>query len=198
MDKSLLIPVLYVCLKQQMHIPRIITAVGYVRQAVYSLSITIALIEAPDIPTYCIIACFAGHYFSNLALLNHLWLIATIDISAESVTHTLAFIFCSHPSNKKKHLHIFDNDKLWTIEESKDLVTLLENHILEKYLHDTEDLTRNTESSKWTITRLASNLISLSFPATLKVITGLVFSHRTVETVISPKANQMRKGSKWT
>lgn len=185
------------CLKQRMNIPRIIPAVGYIRQAVYCLSITVALIKAPDIPIYCNIAWFAGHHFSNLALLNHLWLIAIIDISVESITHTLAFIFCSHPSNKKKHLHIFDNDKLWTIEESKDLVTLLEYHILEKYLHDTEDLTGNTESSKWT-TRLASNLISLSSPATLKVFTGLVFFHRTVETVISPKANQTRKGSKWT
>lgn len=149
----------------------------------------ITLIKAPVIPTYCNIACFAAHHFSNLAWLNHLWLIATVDIRAESVTHTLAFIFCSHPSNKKKHLHIFDNDKLWAIEDSKDLVTLLENHILDKYLHDTEDLTGNTDSSKWTTAKLASNLISLSFPATLKVITGLVFSHRRVEIVILPIAN---------
>lgn len=149
----------------------------------------ITLIKAPVTPIYGNIACFAARHFSNLALLNHLWLIAIIDISAASVTHTHAFIFCSHPSNKKKCLHIFDNDKLWAIEESKDLVTLLENHILDKYLHDTEDLTGNTDSSKWTTERLASNLISLSFSATLKVITGLVFSPRTVETVILPTAN---------
>ena len=113
----------------------------------------ITLIKVPVTPTYCSIACFAAHHFGNLASLNHLWLIA---ISAESVTHTLAFIFCSHPSNKKKRLHIFDNDKLWAIEESKDLVALLENHILDKYLHDTEDFTGNTVANEqqqgWQVT----------------------------------------------
>lgn len=64
-----------------------------------------------------------------------------------SLTH-LHLYSVLNPSNKKKCLHISDNDKLQATEESKDLVTLLENHILDKYLYDTEDLTGNTDSGK--------------------------------------------------
>lgn len=156
----------------------------------------ITLIKAPVISAQCNIAHLAAHHFGNLAGLSHLWWIATTDTGAGSATHKLPLIFCSHPPSEKKRLHIFDNDKLWAIEESKDSVTLLENHILDKYLHDMEDVTGNVGSSTWTAERLAGNLISPS--AAPKVSTALVFSPRTAETAILPPANQMRTDRKGT